>query len=62
VLKQLRWNDVELERLNPLMERQFVTGEGIMIARLLLRKGALVPEHSHHNEQVTNVLEGALKF
>jgi quercetin dioxygenase-like cupin family protein len=62
VLKHLRWNDVEVEHLNPLMDRQLVTGEGIMIARLLLRKGALVPEHSHSNEQVTNVLEGALKF
>ena len=51
-----------MEHLNPLMDRQLVTGEGIMIARLLLRKGALVPEHSHSNEQVTNVLEGALKF
>jgi quercetin dioxygenase-like cupin family protein len=62
MLKHLRWDDVELEHLNPLMERQLVTGAGIMIARLLLRKGAVVPEHSHSNEQVTNVLHGTLRF
>jgi len=32
------------------------------VARVLLKKGCLVPEHSHHNEQITYVLEGALKF
>jgi len=27
-----------------------------------LKKGCVVPLHSHHNEQVTYILEGALKF
>jgi quercetin dioxygenase-like cupin family protein len=61
-LKYIRWNDVELEQLNPLLQRQMVVGEGIMVARVLLKKGSVVPEHSHHNEQVTYILEGALKF
>jgi quercetin dioxygenase-like cupin family protein len=33
-----------------------------MVARVLIKKGGIVPEHSHHNEQVTYILEGALKF
>jgi quercetin dioxygenase-like cupin family protein len=33
-----------------------------MLARLTLRKGAIVPEHSHENEQITYILEGALRF
>ncbi len=33
-----------------------------MLARILLKKGCVVPLHSHHNEQVSYVLEGALKF
>jgi quercetin dioxygenase-like cupin family protein len=33
-----------------------------MLARVLLKKGCIVPEHSHHNEQLTYILEGALKF
>lgn len=61
-LKYIRWNDVELEDLNPLLQRHFVVGEQIMVARVLLKKGCVVPEHSHHNEQVTYILEGALKF
>src|SRR5205807_5540752 len=62
VLKHVPWNTVELENLNPLLQRQFVVGSGIMLARVLLKKGCIVPEHSHVNEQLTYILEGALKF
>ena len=61
-LKYVPWNTVELEDLNPLLQRQFVVGESVMLARVLLKKGCVVPRHSHHNEQVTYILEGALKF
>ena len=33
-----------------------------LIARIILRKGAVVPQHSHENEQITYILEGALRF
>jgi quercetin dioxygenase-like cupin family protein len=62
MLKYTAWKDVELETLNPLLDRQLVTGDKIMLARVLLKKGCVVPEHSHENEQVTYILEGALKF
>lgn len=62
MLKHVRWNDVELEKLNPLLDRQMITGENLMLARVLLRKGCVVPEHSHVNEQLTYIVEGALKF
>ena len=62
MLKHTKWSDVELEQLNPLIDRQMVTGESLMLARVILRKGAVVPEHSHVNEQVTYILDGALKF
>ncbi|MGB9103698.1 MAG: cupin domain-containing protein [Terriglobales bacterium] len=61
-LKYTRWSDVELEHLNPQLDRQMITGEKLMIARVLLKKGVIVPEHSHENEQLTYILEGALKF
>ena len=60
--KHVAWKDVEREQLNPLIEREMVVGNKIMLARVLLKKGAHVPQHSHHNEQVTYILEGALKF
>jgi quercetin dioxygenase-like cupin family protein len=61
-LKYLAWKDVERERLNPQIDREMVVGDKIMLARVLMKKGAHVPLHHHHNEQVTYILEGALKF
>ncbi len=61
-LKYLKWKDVELEHLNPQLDRQMITGEQLMIARVLLKKGVVVPEHSHVNEQLTYILEGTLRF
>lgn len=61
-LLHARWNDIELESLNPLIQRHFVVGGEVMLARILMKKGAVVPLHSHHNEQVTWVTEGALQF
>ncbi|HSY64664.1 MAG TPA: cupin domain-containing protein [Terriglobales bacterium] len=61
-LKHIPWNSIPLEDLNPLLQRQFVVGQDLMLARVLLKKGCIVPEHSHHNEQITYILEGALKF
>jgi quercetin dioxygenase-like cupin family protein len=34
----------------------------MMIAHIYLKKGDDVPKHSHHNEQITYILEGALHF
>lgn len=62
MLKHLRWDAVELEHLNPQIDRQMVWGQNLMLARVLLKKGAVVPEHSHENEQLTYIVEGALKF
>jgi quercetin dioxygenase-like cupin family protein len=60
--RHTRWRDVALEPLKPLIDRQLIVGDNIMIARVLLKKDAFVPMHSHLNEQVTYILEGALKF
>ncbi len=61
-MKYISWKDVERERLNPQIDREMVVGDKIMLARVLMKKGAHVPLHHHHNEQVTYILEGALKF
>lgn len=61
-LKYIPWNQVEREKLNELIDREMVVGEKIMMARVIMKKGAHVPLHYHHNEQVTYILEGALKF
>jgi quercetin dioxygenase-like cupin family protein len=56
------WNSVELEVLNPLLQRQMIVGKDVMVARMALKQGCVVPLHHHHNEQVSCILEGALKF
>jgi quercetin dioxygenase-like cupin family protein len=61
-LKHRAWNDVELEVVHPLLERQLIVGENVMLAKLLLRKGCVVPMHSHINEQLSMIFSGALKF
>jgi len=57
-----RWDDIAVEQLSSHIGRQFIVGTNVMIARVLLRKGAVVPKHHHHNEQLSYILEGALKF
>ncbi len=61
-VQHLSFHTMPIEHLNPLIERQYVSAEKSMLARLLLRKGCLVPMHHHENEQITYILEGALKF
>src|SRR6202045_4289370 len=61
-LKYIAWKNVEREKMNPLIDREMVWGEKLMLARVLLKKGGHVPLHQHHNEQVTYILEGALRF
>ena len=60
--KYIPWNTVEHEQLNDLSEREMVVGDNLMLARVFLKKGAHVPLHHHHNEQLTYILSGALKF
>jgi quercetin dioxygenase-like cupin family protein len=61
-LRHIAWNSVPVEELNPLLGRHLIVGRDVMLARVLLKKGCIVPEHSHPNEQLTFILEGALKF
>ena len=57
-----RWSDMEREQLSPLLARRIISGERMMLAHVYLKKGCVVPKHSHHNEQLTYILEGALRF
>ena len=61
-VKAVRWEDVPVEPVTDVISRQVVTGRNEMIARVLLKRGAIVPTHSHVSEQVTWILEGALRL
>ena len=58
----LRWNEVEREQMNPLLARQVIHGVNTTLARLEITKGAVVPLHSHVNEQMSVMLKGKLLF
>lgn len=60
--RHFRWEDMPRERVTDRLERRLVTGERMMLAHVYLEKGCIVPKHSHDNEQLTYVLEGALRF
>jgi quercetin dioxygenase-like cupin family protein len=57
-----RWSDLELEKVGPMLDRRLITGQQMMLAHVYLKKGCIVPRHQHHNEQLTYILEGALRF
>jgi len=56
------WKSVPVEQLNPKMTRRMISTDRLTVAKLELKKGAIVPEHSHHNEQFSMIESGALKF
>jgi quercetin dioxygenase-like cupin family protein len=60
--KHVQWGTLSVENLNPLFDRQLVVGDQIMVARILLKKGCVVPLHQHHNEQVSYVESGSIHF
>jgi quercetin dioxygenase-like cupin family protein len=57
-----RWDSMRKERVTDMLERRLITGERMMLAHVYLKKGCIVPKHFHENEQITYILEGALKF
>lgn len=56
------WDDMSWEPVTSTLSRKLVTGERMMIAHVHLEKGCVVPRHAHENEQLTYILEGALRF
>ena len=61
-VRHFRWEDMDKEKVVEGIDRKIITGERAMLAQVFLEKGAMVPMHSHDNEQITYLLEGVLKF
>ncbi len=56
-----RWDEIALEKITEMISRKTVAGDRLLLAHVYLKRGALVPIHRHDSEQVTYVLEGALR-
>ena len=61
-VRTFRWDEMEKEHVVEGIERRIINGDRMMLTHVYLKKGAVVPLHSHHNEQITYILEGALRF
>jgi quercetin dioxygenase-like cupin family protein len=57
-----RWDDMPKEKVTDKIDRRLIVGERMMLAHVYLAKGSIVPQHSHENEQLTYILQGALRF
>lgn len=56
------WNSLPTDRPMQLLERQRIVGEQMMISRVFLKKGCVVPTHAHANEQFACIMSGELRF
>lgn len=57
-----KWDDLPKEQLTDSLARRLITGDRMMLAHVYMKKGCVIPRHSHENEQLTYILEGALHF
>ena len=57
-----RWDEIALEKVTEMLSRKVVAGEREMLVQVYIKRGCLVPTHTHESEQMTYVLQGAIKF
>ncbi|HKW78928.1 MAG TPA: cupin domain-containing protein [Candidatus Limnocylindria bacterium] len=50
------------EKLMERVERRYLSGERCTLAQVWLYRGAVVPSHTHESEQISYIVEGALRF
>jgi len=60
--KEVRWDQLPLEQLAPLLSRRYISTATMTAAQFQLKRGCAVPRHQHPNEQLSFVLSGALKY
>ena len=60
--QKIRWDDMEFEVVNDHMRRKIITGERMTLAHIFFDDGFLVPCHTHENEQITQVVQGLMRF
>ena len=56
-----RWDELSLDKVTEMVARKAIVGELQTLVQIYLKKGTLVPQHSHTNEQMIYVLQGALR-
>src|SRR5579864_600941 len=62
VVRLHRWDEIALDKVTEMLSRKIVAGEREMLAQVYLKRGCVVPMHVHESEQMTYILQGALRF
>jgi len=61
-MKLHQWNEIAREEMSPLFTRQVIHSDTMTLAKLVIKKGCIVPLHSHPNEQLSYIESGSLLF
>lgn len=61
-MKLHQWNQIPKEEMSPVFTRQVIHSDTMTFAKLVIKKGCIVPEHSHPNEQLSYIESGSLLF
>jgi len=60
--RRVRWDDSQREQLMTGVQRRFLYGDKAMLAQIWIAKGTTVPKHVHPAEQLSYIVEGALRL
>lgn len=60
--QKINWKEVKNEEVTPSMHRKVIASKNMMLAKMKFKDGFEVPPHSHHNEQITQVISGTIRF
>ena len=55
-------NEIEIRKPLPGFKGQFIHTDKITIAFFEIEQGAELPEHSHHHEQISTIIEGKFEL
>ena len=61
-MKHHKLAEIPEEQVTDLFSRRFFTGEKITMAFLTIKRGAVVPLHTHESEQFSYCISGSLRF
>jgi quercetin dioxygenase-like cupin family protein len=56
------WAELSQVDIVPGVRRRHLSGENVMLVEVTLANGAVVPEHQHPHEQISQVLSGKLEL
>ncbi|MBF89276.1 MAG: cupin [Candidatus Marinimicrobia bacterium] len=62
MIDKLNWSNINVEEVNSSLKRQIIYGKNIMVAKMKIKEGFIVPLHYHENEQLSQVISGSIRF